>query len=58
MVAAAGAALPALADSNCDSGELCIWGSTNYSGDFWDPPPAIRIGRVVEARACRTTTTR
>lgn len=38
-VAVAGlyAAAPVSADLNCDSGELCLWGNTGYSGDFWDP---------------------
>lgn len=28
---------PVTADPNCDVGELCLWGNTNYGGDFWDP---------------------
>lgn len=28
---------PATADDNCDSGEFCVWGDTNFGGDFWDP---------------------
>ena len=36
-VLSASASAPVSADTVCNSGELCLWGSINFSGDFWDP---------------------
>jgi hypothetical protein len=30
-------AAPVAADNNCNGGELCLWGTAGFGGDFWDP---------------------
>ena len=30
-------AAPVAADNQCNGGELCLWGTAGFGGDFWDP---------------------